>query len=113
MEVVIAPDTRLKVQTKSVKKINSALLQTLKEMVKLTKTFQDPEGVGLASTQIGLDEAFFVARLHDTKKTPPSNPGQRKNHAIPNFRHTADHTPPYAHALLGQPIPSYRVLILR
>ncbi len=62
MQVVIAPDPRLKVQTKSVKKLNSALLQTLKEMVKLTKTFQDPEGVGLASTQVGLEASFFVAK---------------------------------------------------
>lgn len=62
MQVVIAPDKRLKVQTKAVKKVNTTLLQTLKEMVKLTKTFQDPEGVGLASTQVGLEEAFFVAK---------------------------------------------------
>jgi len=62
MQVVKAPDPRLKIQTKSVKKINPALLKTLKEMVTLTKTFKDPEGVGLASTQVGLEEAFFVAK---------------------------------------------------
>lgn len=62
MQVVIAPDTRLRIQTRRVKKISPALIQTLKEMVKLTKTFKDPEGVGLASTQVGLDEAFFVAK---------------------------------------------------
>lgn len=65
MEVVHAPDKRLRVQTKLVKKINPALLRTLKDMVKLTKTFTEPEGVGLASTQVGLDESFFVAK--DTK----------------------------------------------
>lgn len=62
LQVVKAPDPRLKVQTKRVKKINPALLSTLKEMIKLTKTFNDPEGVGLASTQVGLNEAFFVAK---------------------------------------------------
>lgn len=62
MEVVKAPDQRLRIQTKLVKKFNLTLAQTLKEMVKLTKTFKDPEGVGLASTQIGLDGAFFVAK---------------------------------------------------
>ena len=62
MQVVIAPDPRLRIQTKRVKKLNPALLKTLKEMIKLTKTFKEPEGVGLASTQIGLDEAFFVAK---------------------------------------------------
>lgn len=62
MDVVHAPDKRLRVQTKSVKKIAPSLLATLKEMVKLTKTFKEPEGVGLAATQIGLDESFFVAK---------------------------------------------------
>ncbi len=66
MQVVKAPDPRLRIQTKLVKKINPALLQILKEMIKLTKTFKEPEGVGLASTQVGLDEAFFVAK--DGKK---------------------------------------------
>ncbi|MBI4035447.1 peptide deformylase, partial [Candidatus Daviesbacteria bacterium] len=62
MEVIKAPDPRLRIQTKQVKKINPALLQTLQQMIKLTKSFKEPEGVGLASTQIGLDEAFFVAK---------------------------------------------------
>ena len=62
IKVVKAPDQRLRVKTKPVKKIKPALLQTLKEMIKLTKTFKEPEGVGLASTQVGQDEAFFVAK---------------------------------------------------
>lgn len=65
MKVVKAPDPRLKVKCKNVKKINNALLKTLSEMVKLTKTFRDPEGVGLASTQVGLQESFFVAKNKD------------------------------------------------
>lgn len=77
MQVVKAPDARLKIQTKPVKKIAPALLQTLKEMIKLTQTFRDPEGVGLAATQVGLTGRYFVARIHDFKKTPPSTPGQR------------------------------------
>ena len=62
MELVKAPTQRLRIQTNPVKKITPALLKTLKEMIKLTKTFKDPEGVGLASTQVGLDESFFVAK---------------------------------------------------
>lgn len=68
MQVVIAPDSRLRIKTKPVKKINPALVQTLKQMIKLTKTFKEPEGVGLASTQIGLDESFFVARLDESAR---------------------------------------------
>lgn len=62
MEVVKAPDPKLRVKTKTVKKINNGLIGILNKMVKLTKTFKDPEGVGLASTQVGLDQSFFVAK---------------------------------------------------
>lgn len=31
-------------------------------MIKITKAFKDPEGVGLASTQIGRNERFFIAK---------------------------------------------------
>lgn len=78
MEVVKAPNPKLRIQTRAVKKISPALLNILKGMIKLTKTFKDPEGVGLAATQIGLEESFFVARLHDSKKIPPSTPSERK-----------------------------------
>lgn len=71
--VVKAPDSRLRVETKPVKKINNALRDTLKQMVKLTKTFKDPQGVGLASTQVGLEEAFFVA-LNNKKFISVINP---------------------------------------
>lgn len=62
MDVVQAPDPRLRIQTKPVKKITPGLISTCDQMIKLTKTFKDPEGVGLAATQIGLDEQFFVAK---------------------------------------------------
>lgn len=61
MQVIKAPNDKLRVKTRPVKKITPGLVATLKEMIKLTKTFKDPEGVGLASTQIGKDEQFFVA----------------------------------------------------
>lgn len=79
MDIVKAPNSKLRVKTRPVKKIRPTLLKTLKEMVKLTKTFKDPEGVGLASTQIGLDESFFVARLHESSQIPPSKPSQRSS----------------------------------
>lgn len=77
MQVIKAPDPKLRIKTKPVKKINAALKNILSQMIKLTQTFKDPEGVGLAATQVGLDQCFFVARLHDTKQKPPSKPGQR------------------------------------
>ncbi|MCL5784498.1 MAG: peptide deformylase [Patescibacteria group bacterium] len=63
MRVVKAPDERLRIKTKPVKKVTADLLQTTREMIKLTESFQDPEGVGLASTQVGLSERFFIAKL--------------------------------------------------
>lgn len=62
MQLIQAPDPRLRVKTKPVKKITPGLIQIIKDMIKLTKTFKEPEGVGLAATQIGLEESFFVAK---------------------------------------------------
>lgn len=74
MEVIIAPDPRLRVKTKEVKKITSSLLKTIKDMVKLAKTYKDPEGVGLASTQVGNSEQYFVLKLRDGKFKAYFNP---------------------------------------
>lgn len=65
MQLVIAPDNKLRVKTRIVKKFSPRYHQIIKDMIKLTKTFVDPEGVGLASTQVGLDEQFFVAKMDD------------------------------------------------
>ncbi|OGE15101.1 peptide deformylase [Candidatus Daviesbacteria bacterium RIFCSPLOWO2_01_FULL_37_10] len=62
MEIIKAPNEVLRAQTKPVKKITPGYLKTVKEMITLTKTFKDPEGVGLASTQVGRSERFFVAK---------------------------------------------------
>lgn len=62
MQVVKAPNQKLRIKTRPVKKITPELLKTAREMIKLAKTFKDPEGVGLASTQIGRSERFFVAK---------------------------------------------------
>ncbi len=63
MDIVKAPDNRLRIKTKPVKKVTPELLRIMDEMIKLTKTFIDPEGVGLAATQIGQDQQYFVAKV--------------------------------------------------
>lgn len=68
MNLVIAPNEKLRFKTKPIKKITPELLKLAHEMIKLTKTFKDPEGVGLASTQVGRDERFFVAILDKKEK---------------------------------------------
>src|SRR3989344_1539072 len=75
MKVIHAPNPKLRIQTKPVKKITPGLLQTTQDMIKLTKTFKDPEGVGLASTQVGLDGQFFVALVPTPGVKSPKTPG--------------------------------------
>src|SRR5438105_1465727 len=74
LSVIIAPDERLRVKTKKVKKINNGLLILTADMIKLTQTFVDPEGVGLASTQVGKDEQFFIALIGEKKYKAFFNP---------------------------------------
>lgn len=74
MHVLQAPDQKLRVKTKTIKKISPELLKTFKEMIKLTKTFVDPEGVGLASTQVGLDGSYFVGMQPDNSFRVYINP---------------------------------------
>ncbi len=62
MQIIIAPNPILRATAKRVKKITPGLRNTLKEMAKLTLTFKDPEGIGLAANQAGLTERFFVAK---------------------------------------------------
>lgn len=74
MQVVQAPDSRLRVNTKPIKKITPDLLKEIRQMIKLTKTFVDPEGVGLASTQVGEDGAYFVGMKKDNSFAAYFNP---------------------------------------
>jgi len=74
MEVVIAPNNKLRVQTKPVKAVTPALKKLVEEMIKLTESYTDPQGVGLASTQIGRDEQLFVALQKDKNFKAYLNP---------------------------------------
>lgn len=72
--VVKAPDAKLRVKTKLVKKISPALSEIIKRMIKTTLSFKDPEGVGLAATQIGNDERYFVGMIGGKDLKPFINP---------------------------------------
>lgn len=63
MQILRAPDPRLRIKTKPVKKITPELLKIAHEMIVLAASYTDPEGVGLSTTQIGRTERFFVAKL--------------------------------------------------
>lgn len=63
MQIIKAPDSRLRTKTKHVKKITPELIKLSLEMIKFAKSFTDPEGVGLSTNQIGRTEKFFVAKI--------------------------------------------------
>lgn len=63
MQIVKAPDPRLRTKTKRVNKITPDLIAFSKEMIDFASSFKDPEGVGLSTNQIGRTERFFVAKI--------------------------------------------------
>lgn len=63
MQIIKAPDVRLRTKTKLVKKITPELLKLVSSMIKFAESFKDPEGVGLSTNQIGNTERFFVAKI--------------------------------------------------
>lgn len=56
----------LRQKAKVVKKVTVELVKTLDEMIKLAASFQEPEGVGLAAPQVGINERFFIAKFGDS-----------------------------------------------
>lgn len=99
IKLLRAPDPKLRTILKPVKKITPALGQTCRQMIKLTKTFVDPEGIGLAANQIGLGERFFVAKMGPSKK------GQFKAYVNPQILSLSKKTKKYFEGCLS--IPSY------
>lgn len=63
LKVVKAPNSVLRNAAKPVKKLSQKYLQIIDEMINTCKSFQDPEGVGLAATQINISEQFFIAKF--------------------------------------------------
>ncbi len=63
MKVIVAPNDILRRKAKFVKKITPELLKKISEMIKLTESFVDPEGVGLAAPQVGIAERYFIAKF--------------------------------------------------
>lgn len=74
MKLVTVPDPVLRSKTKPVKKITGEYSKIIKEMIKLTSSFSDPEGVGLAATQVGNSEQYFVLKQKSNKFKVVFNP---------------------------------------
>lgn len=74
VELVKVPNDKLRVRTRLVKKVTPQLRSIFREMESLTRQFSDPEGVGLASTQVGKEQSYFVVKMKDGKFRAFVNP---------------------------------------
>lgn len=63
MKILIAPDPFLKRVAKEVQTYDKKLQSQIADMIKALKAAEDPEGVGLAATQVGLDKRLFILNL--------------------------------------------------
>ena len=63
MKVLTTPDPFLRKTAKSVAKLDKKVLKEIFEMITTLQAATDPEGVGLAATQVGLDRRIFIVIL--------------------------------------------------
>lgn len=67
MQVLITPDPSLRRVAQPVVNYDQKLHQNVQEMTRLLLSSSDPEGVGLAATQVGLDARLFLLILNNKK----------------------------------------------
>jgi len=65
MKILISPDPFLKIVAKPVEKLDKKLRDQIEEMTKVLRAAQDPEGVGLAATQVGINKRLLILNLHN------------------------------------------------
>lgn len=63
MKILIAPHPTLRVVAKPVTHFDKKLAQEISDMSITLKSATDPEGVGLAATQVGIKKRFFILNL--------------------------------------------------
>ncbi len=63
MKILTTPDPFLRKVAKPVLKLDKKLEQQISELITTLKGATDPEGVGLAATQVGMDKRLFIVTL--------------------------------------------------
>ena len=63
MKILTTPDPFLRKVAKPVTNYDKKLEKQISEMISTLKMATDPEGVGLAATQVGLDKRIFLVTL--------------------------------------------------
>jgi peptide deformylase len=64
MKVLVTPDPFLRLVAKPVLRYDKKLAKQVSDMVQTLQSAKDPEGVGLAATQVGLDKRLFIVTLN-------------------------------------------------
>lgn len=64
MKILVTPDKFLRKVAKPVAKLDKKLEQQIAEMIVTLKSAKDPEGVGLAATQVGIDRRLFIVTFN-------------------------------------------------
>jgi peptide deformylase len=69
MKIVTIPNTVLTTPTKPVTAIDARIKKLVVEMEKTLMAQTDPEGVGLAATQVGMNLSLFIVKNNPQEKT--------------------------------------------
>lgn len=64
MKILHTPDKFLRLKAKPVTKLDKKLEKQIADMITALKSATDPEGVGLAATQVGIDRRLFIVSLN-------------------------------------------------
>jgi peptide deformylase len=64
MKIITTPDPFLHHKAKPVIKLDKKLKDQIAQMLVTLQSAKDPEGVGLAATQVGLDLRLFIVTFH-------------------------------------------------
>lgn len=64
MKILTTPDPFLRKIAKKVAKLDKKLLTQITDLIDTLNEARDPEGVGLAATQVGIDRQLFVVKLN-------------------------------------------------
>ena len=64
MKILTTPDKLLRRVALPVEKLDKKLKDQIAEMISALKSASDPEGVGLAATQLGINRRIFIVTFH-------------------------------------------------
>ena len=74
MKVLTTPHPFLRHTAKPINQLTTKTIKEISEMIETLKQARDPEGVGLAATQVGLDKRVFILLKPDKQATVYINP---------------------------------------